>query len=137
MSTIRLKIKCERTIGRQGGSLRWIFHVVMLTCKLLVSGTPPYAIPDNIQKMSAAITGSEVNELPALDYVRKCCVVVHNLNNMLASCILGKLDNWHQIFIEGTTRKKIKFQNLVIGLVANDDFKSLIASLCIFLENET
>ena len=87
--------------------------------------------------MPADITGSEVNDLTSLDYVHKCRVVVQNLNDMLADCILGKAKNWHQIFTDGTTWRKIKFQNQVIGLITDGDFESVIASSCIFLENET
>ena len=83
--------------------------------------------------MSAAITGSKVNELPSLDYVHKCRVVVKNLNGMLAACRLVKADNWHHIFTDGTTRRQIKFQNVVIGLMTDGDFESVIYSLCIFL----
>ena len=67
----------------------------MLICELLVNVTPPSAIPSNIQIISAALTGSEVKYLPELDYVRKCCVVVKNLNIILAACRLGKGENWH------------------------------------------
>ena len=99
--------------------------------------TTPSSIPDNIQKMYAALTGSEVNEIPSLDYVRKCCVVLQNTNDMLAAYILGKAENWNQIFTDGTTQMHIISQNLLIGMITDGDFESVIASLCIFLENET
>ena len=94
----------------------------MLICEILVNRNPPSAIPANIQTMSYAITVSEVNELPSFDYVRKCCVVVHNISNMLAACRLGKADNWHQIFTDSTTRRQIIFQKLVIGLMTDGNF---------------
>ena len=128
MITIRLKIKRERTIGRQGGSLWWTVHIVMLICELLLNGTPPSDITANTKTMSAALNGSEVNEIPSLDYVCKCRVVVKNLNDMLATCRPGKTDNWHQIFTDGTTRSQITSQNLVIGLMADGNFESVIAS---------
>ena len=137
MGTIRLEIKREITIGRCGGSLQWTANIVMLICELLMNRTTPSSIPDNIQKMYASLTGSEVNEIPSLDYVRKCCVVAQYLNNMLAACTLGKSENWHQIFTDGTTWRQITFQNLMIGLMTDGDFESVIVSLCIFLENET
>ena len=77
----------------------------MLVCELLVNGTPPSTIPYSIQTMSAALIGSEFNEMPSLDYVCKCCVSVQNLNDMLASYMLEKAENWHQIFTDGTTRR--------------------------------
>ena len=128
MSTIRLLINCEITIGRLGGSLRWPVHTIILICEFLVNGTPPSAIPANTQTMSAALTGSETNEISSLDYVRKCRVIVQNLNDMLAACIRGKADNWHQILTDGTTRRQITFQNLVIGLITDGYIESVIAS---------
>ena len=71
-------------------SLRWPVHIFVLIYDLLVNGTPPSAIPSNIQEMYNDITVSEVNELPSLDYVWKCRVVVQSLNDMLASCRLVK-----------------------------------------------
>ena len=90
MSTILLQIKWERTIGRQWGSLWWTVHIIMLICELLVNGNPPSAFPDKIQTSYAAITGSEVNEMPSLKYFRKCFFVVQNLNDMLAACLIRK-----------------------------------------------
>ena len=99
----------------------------MRICEILVNENPPSAIPGNIQTVSAALTGSEVNELTPLDYVRKCRVDLQNRNYMLATCRLGKADHWHQIFTDGTTRRQITFQNLVIGLMTDGDFESVIA----------
>ena len=87
--------------------------------------------------MSAALTGSEVNDITLLDHVRKCCVVAQNLNNMLDACRLGKSDNGHQIFTDKTTWRKITFQKLMICLMTDGNFELVISSLCIFLENET
>ena len=112
-------------------------HTVMIIGEILVNGDPTSAIPSNIQKSSNALTGSEVNEIPSLEYVRKYRVVVQNLNEMLATCKLVKADNWHHIFTDGTTWRQITFQNLMIGLMTDGDFESVIVSLCIFLENET
>ena len=134
-STICLQIKLERNIRRPRGSLQWPVHIVMLICELLVNATPPSAILSDIQKMPADLVGCEVNELPSLDYVSNCCVVVQYLKNMLAACRLGKSDNWHHIFTDGTTWRQITFQNLMIGLMTDGDFESVIVSLCIFLEN--
>ena len=69
----------------------------MLICELLVNGTPLSDIPDNIQTLSAALTGNELNYIPSLDYVCKCRVGLQNLNDMFAACILGKSEKWHHI----------------------------------------
>ena len=109
----------------------------MLICKLLLNENPSSYITYNIQTIYAALARSEVNYLTLLDYVRNCRVVVQNLNGMLAACRLEQVDSWHHIFTDGTTRRQIIFQNLVIGLMTDGDFESIIASSCIFLENGT
>ena len=137
MRVIRTEIKKEKPIGRKGGGHRWPVHVVLLVCELLVSGTPPSAVPGSIQSSSVAFTGAEAKELPTVDFVRKCRTVVENLNLMLGGLRLGKAPTWHQIFTDGTTRRQIASQNLVIGLMENGEFDSVIASSCIYLKDES
>ncbi len=137
MNTIRREIKKEKTVGRKGGAKRWPVHVVMLICEMLVNGTPPSAVPANIQSSCAILNGAEAEELPSIDFVRKCRTVVENLNLMFGGLRLGKAISWHQIFTDGTTRRQIAFQNLVIGLMEDGKFDSVIASSCIFLENKS
>ena len=62
----------------------------MIICELLVNGNPPSAIPVNIQTIYSALNRSELNELPSLDYVRKCFVVVQKINKIRATCRLEK-----------------------------------------------
>ena len=111
---LQLEIKHERPVGRQGGSLKWPVHIVLLICELLLNGTPPSAVPANIKTMSAAMTGQEVTDMPCIKFMRKCCVVVQNLNSNLAAMRLGEADEWHQLLTYGTSRRQISFQNLVI-----------------------
>ena len=49
MRTIQIEIKKERPVGRLGGSKRWLVHIVLLICKILVNGTHPTAMPAKIQ----------------------------------------------------------------------------------------
>ena len=137
MATIRLQIKRETSVGRRGGSGKWPVHIVLLICELLTNGTPPSAVPANIQSTAAAFNGCEADELPSVNFVRQCRTVLQNLNSMLAGFRLGNAKSWHQIFTDGTTRRQIAFQNLVIGLMEGGEFDSVIASSCIILENET
>ena len=79
-----------------------------------------------------------MKELPQLDFIRKCRSVLENMNLMLAAKRLGEVESWHQLFTDGTSRQQIAFQNLVIGLLdAQGKFDLVIASSCIFLENES
>ena len=85
MHTIQPEIKIERQVGRRGGSGKWPFFIVLLICELLVNGTPPSYVPVNIQTTSAALTGTAAFELPSVDFVRKCRVVLQTVNEL---CLL-------------------------------------------------
>ena len=137
MQTIKLEIKRQRSVGRHGGSRKWPVHVVLLICELLVGGTPPSAIPANIQTMSAAFTGAEATELPSINFVRQCRTVLQNINETLSALRLGQADTWHQLFTDGTTRRQIAFQNLVIALMVDGKLDPVIVSSCMILEDET
>ena len=137
MRTIGIQIKKERKIGRRGGSSRWPVHIVLLICELLVNGTPPSAIRPNLQSTSAVFTGCEAEELPCVNFIRQCRVVVQNINATLSAMRLGRADVWHQMFTDGTTRRQTAFQDLIIALMEDDVLDPVIVSSCIILENET
>ena len=71
-----------------------------------------------------------------MSYVQECRTVVQVLNDLLSAYKLGMKEKWHQLCTDGTTRRQIAFQYLVIGLITNKGFDSVIASSCIFLEDE-
>ena len=52
----------------------------ILSCELLVSGTHPPAVPANIQIICAVFTGVEAKEFPTIHFVRKCWVMLQNVN---------------------------------------------------------
>ena len=137
MQTIKLEIKCQRSVGRRDGSGKWPVHVVLLICELVGNGTPPSAIPANIQTTSAVFTGADATELPSINFVRQCRTVLQNLNETLSALRLGKADTWHQLFTDGTTRRQIAFQNLVIALMVDGKLDPVIVSSCMILEDET
>ena len=68
MHTIQLEIKRERQVGRCGSSWKWTVHIVLLICEPLVNGTPPSAVPANIQTVSAALTGTVACEIPSVHF---------------------------------------------------------------------
>ena len=85
MRTNHIEIKNERPVGRQGGVNRWSVHIVVLICEMLVNGTHPSAVPDNIQMSCAAFTGVEADELPSVNFVHECRIVLQNLNKTLSA----------------------------------------------------
>ena len=137
MRTIQINIKKEIPVGRPGGSKRWSVYIFLLICEMLVNDTHPTAVPANIQSSCALFTGVEATELPCVNFVRQCRVVLQNLNETLSAFWLGNSDSWHQVFTDGTTRQKIAFQNLVINLMEDGDLDPVIVSSCMHVENET
>ena len=137
LQTIRLQIKKERVVGRRGGASRWPVHIVLLICEFLVNGTPPTAVPANLQTASAAFTGVEAKELPSVNFVHQCRTVLQTLNETLSALRLGTAKTWHQMFTDGTSRRQIAFQNLVIALMEDGKLDPVIVSSCMVLENET
>ena len=83
MQYIRTEIKRERPLGRRGGAGRWPVKIVILICELLTIGNPPSAVPGTIQATSSFFTGYKTNDLPTVDFVRKCWTVLEKLNLML------------------------------------------------------
>ena len=119
MQKIQLAIKRERTVERHVGSSKWLVHIVLLICDIIVNGTTPSAVADNIQTISDTMNGRKVNEFPSNKFVRQCRVVVQNLNSTLAEMRLGDAYECHKLFTDGTLRRQIAFQNLVIAVMVD------------------
>ena len=124
-------------IGRKGGASRWPVHIVLLICEMLVNGTPPTAVPANLQSTQAAFVGIEAKELPSVNFVRQCRTVLQNLNETLSALRLGRAENWYQLFTDGTSRRQIAFQNMVIALMEDGTLDPVIVSSCMVVEDET
>ena len=126
MRKIHIEIKKERPIGRRGGGKRWPVHIVLLICEMLVNGTHTSAVPANIQTSSAAFTGFEADELPLVNFVRECPIVLQNLNETLSALRLGSADTWNSVFTDGTARRQIAMQNLFVALMEDVHLDAII-----------
>ena len=137
INSLTVQIKRERPIGRRGGSGRWPVHVVLLICELLVNGTPPSAVPKNIQTCHAAFRGAEATELPSINFVRETRTVLKIINEVLVGMRLSEADVWHQLFTDGTARRQIALQNLVISVMHDGKLDPVIVSSCMVLISES
>ena len=72
-----------------------------------------------------------------MSYVRECRTVIQIWNDLLGAYKLGINATWKKLCTDGTTRRKIGFQSLVIGLLTEKGFESVIVSSCIFMDDET
>ena len=131
-------IKKEWCVGRRGGSGHWPPWIAQLSCELLVVGASPSAIPTIIQVMAQSMWDVKVVELPLVNYVRECRVVVQIIGEALAAYRLGKAKSWWQAFSDATTRRQTPFQNLLISLDGADgELDPFVVSSCIYLNDET
>ena len=138
-STSLLKVKRESFVGRKGGGHRWPVRVVQLICELLVDGAPPSSIPRIIYTTSSTMTNEEPKDLPSVNFVRGCRIIAQIIGETIAAIKLARSESWEQLFTDGTSRRQVSFQNMIIGLLSNqnDTLHPLHVSSCIFNEDET
>ena len=70
-----------------------------------------------------------------VNFVRECRIVLQNLNETLSALRLGSADTWHQVFTDGTARRHIEMQNLVVALMEYGHLDAVIVSSCMYVEN--
>jgi uncharacterized membrane protein len=127
----------EEAKHKRGGARRWPIWVVQLICELLVNGTSPSAIPANIQTMYETLTGETPADVPSVNFVRQCRVVVEVIGETITALKLASAEDWKAIWTDATTRRQISFTALVIGLLGDEEtIDPVVVSSCIFMEDE-
>ncbi len=102
-------------------------------------GTPPSAIPQIIQTFCETLLQEKPKELPSINFVRKCRVIMEVIGETIVAIKLAHTPKWDQLWYNGTTRRQIPFGALIIGMLAgeNNMIDPVVVSSCIFMENET
>ena len=134
----KLNLKREVKLGRRGGA-SWPLWVTEVCCELLVNGSPPSAIPSNIGTLFATLYGEEPTNIPSLNYVRQCRVLVQIVSETITAMKLSVCPNWAEIFFDATTRRQVPFSAVVISLMGDtpESIDPVIVSSCVVLEDET
>ena len=128
----------EAAKSKRGGRQSWPVWVVQLICELLVNGTPPSAIPGNIQIMFETLYNEKPADIPSVNFVRECRPIVEVIGETVAALKLADAQTWDQLWTDGTTRRQIPFTALIIGIMGtNDKIDPVVISSCIFMEDET
>jgi len=110
---------------------------VQIICELLGNGTPPTTVPLAMQTMYQMLTGDTPDELPCVNFVRSCRVVVEVMGETIAAIKFADAPSWNQLWMDETTRQQIPFTALVIGLMGNSEvIDPIVVSSCIFMEDE-
>jgi hypothetical protein len=81
-----------------GGGRRWPPWVVQLICELLVTGTPPSAIPQIIQTFCETLLWEKPKELPSVNFVRECRVIVEVIGKTIVAIKLAHAPKWDQLW---------------------------------------
>ena len=121
----------------RGGSRHWPPWVVQMICELLINGTAPTAVPSTIQSIYETLYDESPEELPSVNFVRECRVVVEIIGETMVAIKLGRAEIWDQLWTDSTTRRQIPFTALIIGILADSgNIDPVVVSSCIFMEDE-
>jgi len=96
----------EEAARNHGGGRRWPPWVVQLICELLITGTPPSAIPQIIQTFCECETllQEKPKELPSVNFVRECRVIMEVIGKTIVAIKLAHAPKWDQLWYYGITR---------------------------------
>ncbi len=86
-----------------GGQRQWPSWVVQLICELLISVTPPRAVPLIIQTFSEILLYEKPKELPSVSFVRECHIIVKVIGEAIAAIKLARAPKRDQLWYDGTT----------------------------------
>ena len=78
-----------------------------------------------------------IKGLPSERFVRSCRTNLRILGETLTSYRLAKANEWDQLFTDGTSRRQVAIQNLLITIKEDNEFKDLIVSSAIIIEGES
>ena len=74
---------------QHGGGRRWPVWVIQVICELLVYGIPPSAVPAIIQTLYQTLYRERPNEIPSVNFVRQCRVIVEVICETIAAIKLA------------------------------------------------
>ena len=91
-----------------------------------------------MQTMMETMTKEKVERLPSISYIRKCRIPIQIVGETMVAIKLARREKWDQLFTDGTTRRQLSFQNVVVILMSeNNSLDPVVVSSCIFMEDET
>ena len=132
------KVRSLSSTGKKGGGYIWPEWIQQLVLEMLVNGTPPSAIRPNIVSQVSLISPDIViHSLPSARYIRQCRTVLRIIGETLTVYRLAKANTWQQLFTDGTSRRQVALQILIISITENNELRPLILSSAIILEGES
>ena len=88
--------------------------------------------------MYKTLYGEPPDELPFINYVCQCRVVVEVIGETLVAMKLANASRWDQLWTDATTCLQVPFTALIIGMLDEDGkIDPVVVSSCIFMDDET
>ena len=90
----------------------------------IVNGTLPTCINNNIVTMITLFSPTtEIRELPSIWTIWRARTVLLFVVQTLATYRIAKANKWEQLFTDGTSRRQVAFQSLIVSIEEDDLFK--------------
>ena len=87
--------------------------------------------------MYETLYGEKPDEVPSVNFVRGCRVVVQVVGETITAIKLANADSWKQLWTDATTRRQIPFTALIKCILGEEDkLDPVVVSSCIFMEDE-
>ena len=124
---IKKEWKDDDAASCKGGGRICPVCVVQLICEFLVIDMLSSSISGNIRIMYDTLYDIDLDvevkkkdQFPSINQFRQCRIVVEVIREIMAALKLAKEVKWNQLFTEVTSLWEIYFQNLLVGIMDNE-----------------
>ena len=112
-----IKVFGKNRGNRKGGASSWLLFVWELILEQLVNGTPPTSVNSNIVSFIQRFSPQTIiKELPSIWTIRRGRTVLLVIVQTLAAYRLARAKKWGQLHTDGTGRRQIALQDLVLSI---------------------
>jgi len=78
-----------------------------------------------------------VKELPGVSFTRECRSLLVVITKTLAAHHLAGLESWDQLCTDVTDRQQTEFENVVVGYMSNNGYKTVVIDTTIIPDGKT
>ena len=130
----------KKEISGKEGFYTWPIWTVQLILYQIVNGTLPEAISPNIASQTDLDKpGVKVilQELSIINFIQSFRTIILIIGETLADCCIGKVEQWDQLFSDGTCRRQNALHNFFISIIDEERIRPLILPTLIILKGKT
>ncbi len=109
-----------------------------MICNLLISGTTPTTVSSTIQIIYETLYKEKPEQLPSVNFVRECRVVIEVIGETMAAIKLALEAELGQLWTDGTTWCQRPSTALIVGILSESGvLDPVVISSFIFMDDET